>query len=214
MDAEQDRLEQLETLLGNLPDGFEPMLVSEIDGFLTGAIICPDLVPPSAWMPYILGATDDGIFEGMDQVKAIYDAVMQHYNGIVDGLLAGDYFPVCDIDSRNGEVLWPLWADGYGQCLDAFPNGWRTIMRSDNAKLIAAFAGLKRLADLARDEVPPTYPTQSGTKHRTGLPDGCWTSTIGGWSRRIFRSPAPAARWAGTIPALVTRVRNTRNAAV
>ena len=49
------RLELLEKHLAQLPDDGEPMLVSELDGFLTGILVCPDLIMPSEWLPLVWG---------------------------------------------------------------------------------------------------------------------------------------------------------------
>jgi uncharacterized protein len=47
-------LDLLEDFLLNVPDEHnESMLIEELDGFLAGVIVCPDMILPSRWMPYI-----------------------------------------------------------------------------------------------------------------------------------------------------------------
>ena len=43
------RIEEIEKLLFALPG--EPMLGSELDGFLAGVLVCPTLIMPGEWLP-------------------------------------------------------------------------------------------------------------------------------------------------------------------
>ena len=46
------RLKQLEKQLASL-NGDEAMLLSELDGFLAGILVCPDLIMPGEWLPMV-----------------------------------------------------------------------------------------------------------------------------------------------------------------
>ncbi|MDF3856229.1 UPF0149 family protein [Paracoccus pantotrophus] len=35
------------------------MSLSEFDGYVTGILSCPDLIPPSEWLPHVWGETGD-----------------------------------------------------------------------------------------------------------------------------------------------------------
>ncbi len=48
------RFERLERELLGL--GEEAMLLEELDGFVAGLIVCPDLIKPSEWLPFVWGA--------------------------------------------------------------------------------------------------------------------------------------------------------------
>ena len=45
------RLEKLQDLFDALPG--EPMLVSELDGYLAGILVCPTLTMPCEWLPAV-----------------------------------------------------------------------------------------------------------------------------------------------------------------
>jgi len=50
----KSKLDRLHDFLLGLPDEQdEAMLVEELDGFLAGVIVCPDMILPSRWMPHI-----------------------------------------------------------------------------------------------------------------------------------------------------------------
>ena len=53
------RLKLLEKKLASLPPDSEAMLVSELDGFLAGILVCPDLMMPSEWLPLVWGDEED-----------------------------------------------------------------------------------------------------------------------------------------------------------
>ena len=52
--SEQD-LDQLDALLRALPVENVPMSLSELDGFVAGILSCPDVIPPSEWLPHVWG---------------------------------------------------------------------------------------------------------------------------------------------------------------
>ncbi len=49
------RLLKLDAFLHSEAVDEDAMLLSELDGFLAGVIVCPDLIAPSEWLPLIWG---------------------------------------------------------------------------------------------------------------------------------------------------------------
>jgi uncharacterized protein len=156
------RLRKLDRLLLDLPDDGAPMLVSELDGYLAGLLVCPDLLVPSRWLPQVWSRYEDEesqpVFEDMDHVQATIGAVMEHYNTIAKGLAASrpTFAPVLDEDPVSGEVLWELWADGFGRAIDLTPSSWAAIDASGDEEARVALAGLLQLVAIARDESTTT----------------------------------------------------------
>ena len=106
-------LDELDRLLLDQPDC---MLVSQLDGFLTGIVVSPDLIRPAQWIPLIWGG-DDGEgkpdFESEEDLQRFLSLVMTHYNVIIDSLATpGGYAPVLETDLRKGDTLWEMWIDG------------------------------------------------------------------------------------------------------
>src|SRR5688500_19645278 len=58
------------------------MQLSDLDGFLTGIAIGPELVKPSEWLPAIWG-DDEPVFENEEQVQTVIGAIMGRYNEIL-----------------------------------------------------------------------------------------------------------------------------------
>ena len=48
-------LDRLNALLHEQGDPDEAMSLGVFDGFVAGLIVCPEMIPPSEWMPEVLG---------------------------------------------------------------------------------------------------------------------------------------------------------------
>jgi uncharacterized protein len=62
MDKEEQRLDRLSMLLHALPADNMPMTLSELDGYLTGILACPEMIAPSEWLPHVWGETGEAHF--------------------------------------------------------------------------------------------------------------------------------------------------------
>lgn len=199
MSRRPPRLRKLDRLLLDLPDDGGPMLVSELDGYLAGLLVCPDLVVPSQWLPRVWSRDEDEggqpVFEDMGHVQATIGAVMEHYNAIAKGLAAArpTYTPVLDEDPRSDEILWELWADGFGRAVDLMPASWAAIDASGDEEARVALAGLLHLVAIARDE--GTLPNEAIHAFDATAPDLIprWILALNTW--RVANAagvPAPA----------------------
>ncbi|MBV9527331.1 UPF0149 family protein [Sphingomonas sp.] len=146
------RLRRLDDALADLPVD-DPMLLTELDGFLTGVIVSPELIRPSEWLPIVWSGeeTDGAPFDDPADVQWFAEAVMARYNEIVRDLGRGKLQPIFDVDERNGDVLWELWIDGFAQAMARRPAAW-TAHTSVSVEAAAALAQLSTLVAVARNE--------------------------------------------------------------
>ncbi|TPG13194.1 UPF0149 family protein [Sphingomonas oligophenolica] len=139
-------LDELDALLLNrLEDG---MLLSELDGFLTGLIVSPDPVPQSRWLKLVWG---DGptAFEDQAALQTFLDLLMRHHNQIIADLdRPGEYEPVLEVDTRTDETLWEMWIEGFAKAMTLASGGWNRIRAGDDEAAQAAIAGITLLAGL------------------------------------------------------------------
>ena len=93
------RLKLLEKKLASLPIDSDTMLVSELDGFVAGILVCSDLIMPSEWLPLIWGGNEDTAptFENARQAEQLMGLVMEHYNATANDLHASRYAPVFEV---------------------------------------------------------------------------------------------------------------------
>ena len=88
--------------------------------------------------------------------------IMDHYNGIAKSLLPGAaaYEPVFAVDTRNDDVLWELWAEGFSRAMTLLPESWFAIVESGDADAVAAFSGLQSLIAIASRQSKLPRPEQ------------------------------------------------------
>jgi uncharacterized protein len=146
------RLRKLEKRLLAHPG--EAMQLSELDGFMAGVIVCPELIMPSEWLPHIWGGEDgDPVFDGIEQLQETVDLVMKHYNAIARALHRGEgYTPIFDVDPRHGGVEWNIWIRGFERAMELRPAGWTMVMEGDDEDAGTALAGIAALITIVRDD--------------------------------------------------------------
>lgn len=154
-DAALDRLD----LFMCHQDDDDVMMLSELDGYLTGVLVCPDLILPSEWMPLIWGA-EGPAFADEDEAREILGLIMGLYNDIAGCLQRPEsYGPLIEEDV-DGTFLWEFWAQGFGKALSLRADVWsRFNARPDDDPAGLAFSRLAALAVIARatDADPDLY---------------------------------------------------------
>ncbi len=153
MKQRPSRLRRLDGALADLPLD-EPMLLTELDGFLTGILVCPDQIPSGEWMQNVWGADDSGVapFEDPFDVQWFIDAVTARQAEIARDLDRGKLQPIFDIDERNGDVLWELWIDGFAEAMELRPDGWTGLAAGADADAADAVSRMALLIAVARNE--------------------------------------------------------------
>ena len=195
------RLKQLDEAL--LALGEETMLLEELDGFIAGLLVCPELIKPGDWLPIVWNrdsADQQPLFEDLDHVNRVLGLVMAHYNDVARTLMENPdrYAPLFAIDKRNGDVLWELWIEGFEKAVALRPAAWKTFLEAD-VDTAAAMRGMLMLAAIARGEEEVTdRDTASATAPDT-IAD--WVVILNEWrlanhrpTQSIDPRGAPASR--------------------
>ena len=183
-------LDELDQLL--LDQGEDWMLLTQLDGYLAGILVSPDLVPPGGWLKHIW-AGDDGAglphFEKMEDFQHIIDLIMRHYNNVLASLAQpGCYEPLFDIDTRNDDVLWELWIEGFVQAMDLAPDGWDRIAVSDNAGCKVALKGMAKLHAIANGEAQLSHGKVEQWPREAPDLIPIWVETLHAW--RLENDPS------------------------
>lgn len=147
------RLRRLDDALADLPLD-EPMLLTELDGFLTGVLVSPELIMPAEWLQSVWGSDESGTapFDDPVDVQWFADAVLARYNEIVRDLGRGKFQPIFDVDERNGDVLWEMWIDGFAEAMELRPEAWAALNASKDADVKTAISSMSTLIAIARNE--------------------------------------------------------------
>ena len=133
----------------------EAMLIDELDGFLTGLLVCPEMIPPSVWLKRVWHrhGGDDAAFRDIDHLNKVIGLVMDHYNRIATTLFQDPtaYAPLFAIDKSNGDVLWEIWVEGFETAVKLRPMAWEPVLSAD-IEAARAWSGLMMLADVTRED--------------------------------------------------------------
>lgn len=130
----------------------------ELDGYLTGVVVSPDLLLPSRWLDRIWGENEP-TFDNLDQLQTVIAAVMDHYNAIAAALDAGfkqieakkatDYRPLflAATDKPKHDIV-RTWARGFGKAMALAPERWSSIAEDERLQpLLIPFIGFLDVTD-------------------------------------------------------------------
>lgn len=163
-------LDKLEELLATLPAEAGPMSLGEVDGLLTGVIVCPELIPPSEWLPKVWGSDGAAEFGSLEEAQAIIAVVMEHYNRIARTLA---YAPeeielVFEVDPNGGDLLWEPWVSGFERAMRLRADSWEQIVDSGDEEAASSVTmmlalhqidiGTSELTEEAIDELDEMAP--------------------------------------------------------
>src|SRR5271168_3741869 len=165
--------------------GEETMLLEELDGFIAGLLVCPDLIKPGEWLPIIWNRDSPDqqpAFDDLDHVNRVLGLVMEHYNSVARTLMEHPdrYSPLFSVDTRNGDILWELWIEGFEKAVELRPEAWQKLLDAD-VDTAAAMRGMMALAEVGcRDQ---HLPRKELDTINTTAPDNIarWVVTLNAW---------------------------------
>lgn len=149
MDKEERRLDRLSTLLYALPADNMPMTLSELDGYVTGVLACPEMIPPSEWLPLVWGETGEADFADPKTAEETIGAVMTHYNSVAEAMTQNLCIePVYELDPNSDETLWEPWVDGFTLAMELRPNAWESLLNRADDETRSTIIFLMALKDI------------------------------------------------------------------
>ena len=114
----------------------ESMCLSDLDGFLAGIVVGPELVMPSEWLPVVWGG-EEPAFESVEEARSILGTVMGRYNEIVRHLeSAPDDFDSVFWEGPDGEAIVTNWAAGFLDAVMLRPKAWEPLVRHSEASAL------------------------------------------------------------------------------
>lgn len=112
----------------------ESMMLSELDGFLTGIVAGPEMVMPSEWLPLVFGG-EWPKFAGEAEAKTVLGAIMGRYNEILRQIADDRLDPVFWVD-RDGTLIAADWAKGFLEAIVLRPDAWDPLFFSKRESMI------------------------------------------------------------------------------
>jgi uncharacterized protein len=134
----------------------DSMGLSDLDGFLTGVVVGPELIMPSEWLPVIWGGAEPA-FETQEEMRTVLGTIMGRYNEIAACFNRDpDEFGPIFWEGPEGEVIASDWAGGFLDAVALRPEAWIPLMEDDRAGILLAplflLNGDIEIADSAADE--------------------------------------------------------------
>lgn len=159
-ETDVDRLEELLNNPEVMPDA---MCVSELDGYVAGLLVCPDLIMPSEWLPEVWAVDEEPAFDSTEQAEETIAAVMAHYNRVAENLASGDkpYEIVLERPSQDEPPLWEFWISGFYQAMRLRPDAWEAYWAADDDTVVGALSVMAALIDIEAGESPVPEDNQA-----------------------------------------------------
>ena len=148
VDAEED-LQQLGRKLRKLAEEGAAMPVVEMDGFVAGLQVLPEVVPAPEWMVHVWGAGT--AFSDIAEAAEMEAALLGHYHGVGRTLEEepAQYRPLLEEDMRDGGVVWKPWILGFARAMRLRPAAWARIESSDDLDVQEVLLVMQRLYEAA-----------------------------------------------------------------
>jgi uncharacterized protein len=152
------QIDDLEDLLDSLELMLDAMSVSELDGFVAGLLLCPEMIAPSEWLPEVWGMDGQPEFDSSEQAQAVINGVMAHYNRVAVNLAnrSEPYEIVLEYPDKevieDDEPFWEFWIEGFVQAMSLRPEAWDLYWDSGDEDVVASIALMCALIDLADGE--------------------------------------------------------------
>ena len=153
-------LDELDEFLSSEASPEGCMQLSDLDGFLTGIAIGPELIKPSEWLPVIWG-DDTPDFENPELGELIYGIIIDRYNGILHSLAADP--PQLDPifwQTDDGVVIAGDWAEGFVDAMSLRAEEWAKLLDDEEAGL-----PLIPIITLVADDGPTIIRGSDGDLH-------------------------------------------------
>jgi uncharacterized protein len=121
------------------------MMLSELDGYLSGIAVGPELVSPGEWLRFVWGG-EAPKFADQNEAQAILDIIVARYNEILRDVAHDMVDPIFWTD-RDGKVIATDWAEGFRHAIRLRANAWKPLFMSKHGAYL-----LFPIVALCRDE--------------------------------------------------------------
>jgi uncharacterized protein len=180
-EAEIDRLAER---LGRIKNA-NALSLEGVDGLFCALIASPEAVPPSRYLPVILGGEPESgeFFANLDDANLTVSLIIRYWNSILADLERESVHQPCVFDVEPGQVPGRAWARAFMRGVALAPAGWDELFENEEE-------GDLIVIPLVAGEIDPDWPKEPVTKQ---LEDDVLMSLAVGFARS-YRHFADARR--------------------
>jgi uncharacterized protein len=195
-------LDLLEALFLEQPPENDGMLLSEFDGFCAGLIVCPDMIPPSAWLSHVWGDDVAPSFDSLAEYQSALELIMAHYNRVARSLMppSSGYLPVLEVDPVSGETMWELWVEGFERAMALRPDCWEAIVDSGDEEAAASVSLMLALHQISEGTTELTEDAIGALDEQAPALIPTLVETLNGWTKSRRRSSSSSSS-SSAVPA-------------
>jgi uncharacterized protein len=128
-------LDLLDEFLSSDRSPDECLQLSDLDGFLTGIVVGPEMIPPSEWLPVVWGGVEPA-FVDPAEAETVIGTIFARYNVILGEIEDADIAPLF-WEEKDGTVIAADWAEGFSMAIGLRFEAWRSLFRSKKHKYLA-----------------------------------------------------------------------------
>ena len=132
----QNMLEELDEFLLSDDAPEECLQISDLDGFLAGIVVGPELIMPNEWVPCIWNGEEPN-FKSADHAERIMGIIMSRYNEIIHQLNdePGEFWPIVH-STPDGTLLAADWVEGFMDAFGLRVDAWDDLFLDDDGRYL------------------------------------------------------------------------------
>ena len=148
-------LEELDTLLGEIPLEVDAMIVGSVEGLIAGVIVLPRQISNDLWLPLVWGENEAAFPDDPAKSARLIELLLARKTAVIGAFLAGNmtYNPVMEID-LDDSMLWEIWLEGFLKAVDLQPSAPEEWLASENEDVAACAAGIEMLIGIMDSKKP------------------------------------------------------------
>lgn len=129
-----------------------------LEGYLTGVVVAPELIPPSRWIAALWG-DEEPVFDSDVDLQNVLGTVMIRYNSLINEIDESldrlerervcDYHPAfLEAGDKPAHDTVRQWVSGFWRAMALAPEGWTAVAGDDRLKpVITPFIGFIDIDD-------------------------------------------------------------------
>ncbi len=129
-------LEELDEFLMSDDAPEDCLQISDLDGFLTGIVVGPELIMPSEWVSCIWRGEEPN-FKSAEHAERIMGIIMSRYNEIIHQMddEPGEFWPIVH-SMPDGRLLAADWVEGFMDAFGLRVDSWDDLFQDEDGRYL------------------------------------------------------------------------------